>query len=275
MKKLFFALIVAAVASFAVSPMRSYAADVSSVASEQAGQATDFFDDANGKVADVTEALYDAIADKATDEQALSMLMNGLEKVGIKGGWARKLGELNKIKGVTNAFSKAISALNAGKTTGKLAAAYQNNDKSAFRSIVADQLTDLAAGLVSAAVVKVIQVAGTAAIGAAALTGPGFIIAGGAVLVAQWVVGGWVEEKISDAIKDGSMYGAFQKVGDMIWDMLGGRKDDDTPEKVQICLPGENPGDDHPGFDEPPENGPGNSGGSGRYQGLKALKLIE
>jgi len=274
MKKNVFALVIAVIASLALSPLRIYATDVSSLASEQAEQATDFFEDANGKIADVSESLYEAIADKATDEQALSMLMNGLENVGVKGGWAKKLGELNKIKGVTNAFSKAISALNTGKTVGELAAAYQNKNKDAFRTIVADQLTDLAAGLVSAAVVKVVQVAGSAAIGALALTGPGFIIAGGVVLVAQWVVGDWVEEKISDAIKDGSMYGAFQRVGDMIWDMLGGGKGDDAPGNGQICLPDDNSGDGDP-FDEQPENSSGNSGNENRYQGLKPLRLID
>ena len=237
-------------------------------------QGVDVFDDVNGKVSDVTEAVYDAVASAATDEKALSTLMNGLEKVGIKGGWAKKLGELNKIKGVTNAFSKAVTALNASKTLGELTAAYQRGDKEAFHNIVADQLTSLAAGLVGKAVGAAIHAVGGAIITASALTGPGFIIASGVVLVADWVVSGWVEEKIEEAMKDGSMYQTFQQFGDLIWDMIGRMQRGGDPGNGQMCpIPG-NPGGGDP-FDEGPEGPGGDSGKAGKFQGLKPLRLID
>ena len=77
------------------------------------------------------------------------------------------------------------------------------------------------------------------------------------VLVAQWVVGNWVEERIGDAIRDGSMYGAFQRVGDMIWDMLG--KDGDKDGSADGS-------GNHPAFEASPDENGGHSGGDGRYQ---------
>ena len=249
--------LIAAFTFTAVIP-RSVMAEEGAPAYERAG---DVFDNVNGKVSDVTDAVYDAIADASTDEQALSILMNGLEKVGIKGGWAKKLGELNKIKGVTKAFSKAVTALNAGKTLGELGAAYQKGDQDTFRNIVADQLTALAAGLVGKAVGALIHSAGGAIITASALTGPGFIIASGVVLVADWVVSGWVEDKIAEAIKDGTMYEAFQQVGDIIWNMI--RRDSGNDDNT-------GPGP----FDGPLDPNPDTDDSSGRYQGLKPIKLL-
>lgn len=264
MKKHFFGVIalIAAVALNTVVPCTAIAEETPSAQEK----AVEIFDDLNGKANDVTEAVYDAVADAATDEQALSILMNGLEKVGIKGGWAKKLGELNKIKGVSKAFSKAVKALNAGKTIGELSAAYQNGDKDTFHNIVADQLTDLAAGLVGKAVGAAIHAAGGAIIGAAALTGPGFLIASGVVLVADWVISGWVEDKIAEAIKDGTMYEAFQKVGDLIWDMIHRDEKNKEPDK--------NPETDGGPLDGlPDENGTDDSNGGG-FQGLKPIKLL-
>lgn len=273
MKKCIIGLLVLLTA-FSFSTVAPYSA-MADESQSKVEQAVDVFDDVNGKVSDVTDAVYDAVASAATDEKALSTLMNGLEKVGIKGGWAKKLGELNKIKGVTNAFSKAVTVLNAGKTLGELSAAYQSGDKEAFRNIVADQLTSLAAGLVGKAVGAAIHAVGGAIITASALTGPGFIIASGVVLVADWVVSGWVEGKIEEAMKDGSMYQTFQQFGDMIWDMIGKLQRGDDPGNGQVCLPGDDPGGEHPGFEMPPENGDTNQGGDNRYQGLKALRLID
>lgn len=66
---------------------------------------------------------------------------------------------------------------------------------------------------------------------------------------------------VGDAIDEG-----LEKIGDTIgdlWDWINDKIGDD---------PG---GDEHPGFETPPENGDSNQGGGNRYQGLNALKLID
>ena len=246
----------------AVAPMASAFADKSPfVETQETSSGIDAIGDAADKVKDVSEALADALASKATDPKTLDSLMSGLDKMGVKGGWAQKIGKLRNVKGVASAFSTAITLLKAGATGKTLVDAYKAGDKALFRNTVADAITSLSAGAISTIVTALWAKAGGTIVAGLALTGPGAVIAGGVVLVSGWYMSNKVDEWITNYMNNGEMHESLLKLGDSIWDAMSqGGKD--------------GKGDDP--FDSPPENAGGdNSGNAGRYQGLKALKLVE
>lgn len=268
-KNMFTILALLAALGFATLPLLDARAEESSEQADYVQNGIDFFDSANDKISDVTDDVYDALVKSSKDEKTLQMLTNALNKVGVKGGWAKQLGELNKVKGFTKAFSLALKAISTAKTVGELSAAFNAGDKELFRKIVADQLTDAASGLVGVAAGTLVHAAGAAIIGAAALTGPGFIIASGVVLVADWYISDKVETTVSDAIKDGTMYNAFQDVGDIIWNLIENK--DSKKDLSDDSSSGEGNGDIFDGD-------PGSSGGQycpapQKYKGLNKLNL--
>ena len=225
----------------------------------------DAMGDAADKVKDVSEALANALADKATDPKTLDSLMSGLDKMGVKGGWAKKIGKLSKVKGVASTFSTAISLLKAGATGKTLVDAYRAGNKELFRNTVADAITSLSAGTISTIVTALWAKAGGAIVAGLALTGPGAIIAGGVVLVSGWYMSNKVDEWITNYMNNGEMRDSLLKLGDSIWDAMneGGK----NPV-------GKGDGESDP-FDAQPENSPGETGSEGRYQGLRPLNLID
>ena len=259
-RSLFLAVLCATAALSPLSP--TFAKTVETVESTSV---VDAMGDAADKVKDVSEALADALASKATDPKTLDSLMSGLDKMGVKGGWAQKIGKLSKVKGVASTFSTAISLLKAGATGKTLVDAYKAGDRELFRKTVADAITSLSAGAISTIVTALWAKAGGAIVAGLALTGPGAIFAGGVVLVSGWYMSNKVDEWITDYMNNGEMRDRLLKLGDSIWDAMneGGKNPD-----------GEGDRPDDP-FDAQPENSPGNTGDNGRYQGLKQLNLID
>lgn len=254
-------LIAALCASATLLPLSPTCA--ATVETVESTSVVDAIGDASDKVKDVSEALADALASKATDPKTLDSLMSGLDKMGVKGGWAQKIGNLRKVKGVASAFSTAITLLKAGATGKTLVDAYKAGDKELFRNTVADAITSLSAGTISTIVTALWAKAGGAIVAGLALTGPGAIVAGGVVLVSGWYMSNKVDEWITDYMNNGEMHDTLLKLGDAIWDAMN-----ESGKKPATD------GDDHPGFDEPPENSPDGRGNDGRYQGLKSLNLI-
>ena len=258
-KSIFIALLCAAAI---VAPSASVLAESSPVVdTQETTSVVDAMGDAADKVKDVSEALAEALASKSTDPKTLDSLMSGLDKMGVKGGWAQKIGKLSKVKGVASAFGTAISLLKAGVTGKTLVDAYKAGDRELFRNTVADAITSLSAGTISTIVTTLWAKAGGTVVAGLALTGPGAIIAGGVVLVSGWYLSNKVDEWITNAMNNGEMHDLLLKLGDSIWDAMSEDGKDG------------NGGDP---FDESPENsGGGNSGNADRYQGLKSLKLVD
>jgi len=245
----------------AVAPMASAFADKSPfVETQETTSGVDAIGDAADKVKDVSEALADALASKSTDPKTLDSLMSGLDKMGVKGGWAQKIGKLSKVKGVASAFSTAISLLKAGATGKTLVDAYKAGDRELFRNTVADAITSLSAGTISTIVTALWAKAGGAIVAGLALTGPGAIVAGGVVLVSGWYMSNKVDEWITNCMNNGEMHESLLKLGDSIWDAMSqGGKDGGGGDP----------------FDSNPEGGASRSGGGNRYQGLKAFRLVD
>lgn len=250
-------------AAAVLAPLSRTFADVTE--STETTSVVDAMGDAADKVKDVSEALADTLASKSTDPKTLDSLMSGLDKMGVKGGWAKKIGKLSKVKGVSSAFSTAISLLKAGATGKTLVDAYKAGDRELFRNTVADAITSLSAGTISTIVTALWAKAGGAIVAGFALTGPGAIVAGGVVLVSGWYMSNKVDQWITDYMNNGEMHDSLLKLGDSIWDAMseGGKNPNGG---------GDGPADP---FDTQPENSPGNTGDNGRYQGLKALNLID
>lgn len=225
----------------------------------------DAMGDAADKVKDVSEALADALASKSTDPKTLDSLMSGLDKMGVKGGWAKKIGKLSKVKGVSSAFSTAISLLKAGATGKTLVDAYKAGDRELFRNTVADAITSLSAGAISSIVTALWAKAGGAIVAGFALTGPGAILAGGVVLVSGWYMSNKVDEWITNYMNNGEMHDTLLKLGDSIWDAMNEGATKPVGDGDETADP----------FDAQPENSSGNTGNNGRYQGLKPLNLID
>ena len=258
-KSVFLALLCAAAVVAPSAPVLAESSPV--VETHETTSVVDAMGDAADKVKDVSEALAEALASKSTDPKTLDSLMSGLDKMGVKGGWAQKIGKLSKVKGVASAFGTAISLLKAGVTGKTLVDAYKAGDRELFRNTVADAITSLSAGTISTIVTTLWAKAGGTVVAGLALTGPGAIIAGGVVLVSGWYLSNKVDEWITNAMNNGEMHDLLLKLGDSIWDAMSQDGKDG------------NGGDP---FDERPENsGGGNSRNADRYQGLKTLKLID
>lgn len=259
-RSLFLAVLCAAAVLSPLSP--TFANTVETVESTSV---VDAMGDAADKVKDVSEALANALADKATDPKTLDSLMSGLDKMGVKGGWAQKIGKLSKVKGVASAFGTAISLLKAGVTGKTLVDAYKAGDKELFRNTVADAITSLSAGAISSIVTALWAKAGGAIVAGFALTGPGAILAGGVVLVSGWYMSNKVDEWITNYMNNGEMHDTLLKLGDSIWDAMNEGATKPVGDGDETADP----------FDAQPENSSGNTGNNGRYQGLKPLNLID
>lgn len=230
------------------------------------GQIADITTTVGGNVKDCSESLSEFLS-TTTDEQALDLVVGALEKAGLDGGWAKQIGGLKKFAGIAG---KLLDAITVGDTVRQLSNVW--DDRAAFSSVFADQMTGYAADAVSGLVSGLIKTYGTALIAGGTVVAPGIgtIIATGGVWLVSWAGGelaGWAFEKIAgtEVIRDG-----MENLGGIIWDWFhNGGGDDGSGQKGK-------PGDEPSPFDSQPESGTGDSSGKKEhFQGLKPFKLLD
>lgn len=234
-----------------------YAAE--SRSSDYIGEIADATATIGGNVKDCAESLQEFLS-TTKDEQALDIVVGALEKAGLDKGWAKQIGSLKKFCGIAE---KLLDAIKLGNTVYKLEKVW--DDRTAFSKVFADQMTEYASDAVAGFVSAAVKTFGTGVIAGSTIIAPGLgtIVATGGVWLVSWAAGeiaGKAFEKLAgtDVVRKG-----MEELGGAIWDLFHGGSDDDD---------GTDP------FDEEPEGnggGGGNSGGANRYQGLKALRLID
>ena len=220
------------------------------------GEIADITTEVGGNVKDCAESLHEFLS-TTKDEKALDIVVGALEKAGLDKGWAKQIGSLKKFCGIAE---KLLDAITIGNTIRELENVW--DDRTAFSKVFADNMTEYASDAVAGLVSAAVKTFGTGVIAGSTIVAPGLgtIVATGGVWLVSWAAGeiaGWAFEKLAgtDVIRNG-----MEELGGAIWDFFHGGQD--------------NVGRDP--FDEIPESGGGNSSGGGnRYQGLKALKLID
>lgn len=229
-----------------------------------------------GSVESIAEKLGEALDKNATGDQ-VDALVDALSKVKVKGAdKAGKVASLGKIKGVAGFLSKAVKALKYGPSAGKLIAAAQNRDRAAFQQVVADTLTSMAADFIAGQISGLLYKHATGSLAAGLVTGGSSLILAGVEFAAGLLIDQFAGDIIKDGLQGSFVQGLLLDLGGLIYDTMFGNEDGQDPGNGQVSPPGDDPGGgDHPGFETPPESGDGKPGTEDRYQGLKALRLID
>lgn len=255
----------------------AYAADPGngSYNSEAASEVVDLYGQYSGNLSEFSGKLADAVAG-TKDNATLDNIVGALDQVGLESGWAKQIGALRKIGQVFDIFSKAIDLINKVDTAQDLYDAFKAGDKETFSNIVADQITEFAAGQLSSLFTKIVYTEGMKLVVASSAGGPvSMILTGAGVFIVGWVGAYAIEQGVEWLMDREAIRNVLVGIGDAIWDALGGNDGNDM-----MCKPDDNPDDP---FNSNPQNQGGNSSGgtnngsSGKkdgYQGLKPIHLF-
>ncbi|MBQ7190315.1 MAG: hypothetical protein IJR99_12970 [Kiritimatiellae bacterium] len=235
--------------------------------SETVSEAVDLYGQYSGNLSEFSGKLADAVAG-TKDDATLDNIVGTLDQVGLEGGWAKQIGSLRKIGQVFDVFSKAIDFINKVDTAQNLYDAFKAGDKETFSNIVADQITEFAAGQLSSLFTKIVYTEGMKLVVASSAGGPvSMILTGAGVFIVGWAGSYAIEQGVEWLMDRDAIRNVLVGIGDAIWDALGGKNDDDM-----MCKPGDNPDDP---FNSNPQNPGGNSsGGEDGYHGLKPIHLF-
>ena len=158
-----------------------------------------------GDLVAVGDSGLDFIIEMMTDEKFANnitpQLVKLLEKCpGLKGGWAKQLGALEKISGVLKVLDIAGKVSEMLVDSAELWKYYQAGDQEKFAEKLADVAIEVVAELAGTAAGKVVHtlVAEAATAAGVATGGVGGII----VATVGWGAGVYVEGKVSDLVED-------------------------------------------------------------------------
>ena len=265
MKKLLKSFAIFALGLFAVTGPATSLYAASAQSTDNIGEIVDVTTDVGGDVKDCAESISQFLAD-TNDEQALDILVNALKKAGLKGGWAKQIGQLKQF---AKYAGRLLDAIKIGDTVRQLSNVW--DDRAAFSSVFADQMTEYASDTVGALVSEAVKYGGTALIAGSTIVAPGVgtIVATGGVWLVSWIAGEVAERVFELVCGTEVIRSGMESIGGFIWDLFHnpGDSDDDSDK---VCKPGDDP------FDDDPDNGgDSKSGRANSYQGLKALRLIQ
>lgn len=268
-------IIASALLTFGVfAPQFAHADEGTSNSSQGMMEYVDLYGDYSGNVSTFSEKLAEAVG-KTKDDTALENIVGALDSAGLEGGWAKQIGSLKKISGVFSVFSDAIDLINKADTAKQLGEAFAENDKARFSEIVADAITDFAAGKISDLVGKLIYRTGAKWVIASSAGGPvTMLVSAAGVFVLGWVGSYAAEKGVEWIMNTETVRKVLIGIGNTIWDWLKGSESNNG--NGQVCYPGQDPGNQGGPFDGQPESGSSNGKNepSGRYQGLKPIKLF-
>ena len=219
-----------------------------------------------GVLSQSTDLIKGLLMDKKTAGALVDRVSAALAKIpGMPSGrviQAQILKGLGKAAGVIDGIIQTATSISAATD------AVKRGDKAAYQKAVADYIITMTSKIVGVAVGDAVfggLTAATVGVGALPAAAAGVAAGAGAEALTKWLLNRYARKKIEQIIGN-------------YWDWLNGKKDKESgggnTESGESSGGSDNSGDKDP-FDSQPENSPGNTGNSGRYQGLKALKLID